>query len=301
MIRELSILIPVYNDLALPLVKALQGQASCIEGLVYEILAVDDGSSDKAVIIRNKAINDLPHCSYIMDRHHDCRSAMRNALFRHGRFEWQLMVDARLTIVRDDFLRCYLSQDIKPGEAACGGVGVDGGIQSAVLYRQNLRYRYEKYEESAHSVCERNRHPYRSFRTTNFFFHRSVLERCPYDETIKGYGYEDVILGKTLEEKGIRVHHIDNPVVYTSFEDNRVYLKKIDEALSTLYALREALRAYSPVLDCVNQLRRFHLLRIVKTVHHIIVRMERSNLEGKHPSLLLFKLYKLGQLARMFR
>ena len=40
MISELSILIPVYNDNALPLVSELQRQAAVISGLEYEILDV---------------------------------------------------------------------------------------------------------------------------------------------------------------------------------------------------------------------------------------------------------------------
>ena len=43
MINELSILIPVYNDNATVLVRVLQAQAEAVDGLEYEILAVDDG------------------------------------------------------------------------------------------------------------------------------------------------------------------------------------------------------------------------------------------------------------------
>lgn len=48
MINELSILIPVYNDNATALVRVLQAQAEAVDGLEYEILAVDDGSTNEA-------------------------------------------------------------------------------------------------------------------------------------------------------------------------------------------------------------------------------------------------------------
>ena len=45
MITSLSVLIPVYNRDCSQLVRALQRQAMRIEGLQFEILVADDGSS----------------------------------------------------------------------------------------------------------------------------------------------------------------------------------------------------------------------------------------------------------------
>lgn len=168
----------------------------------------------------------LPNCRYICSEHHDCRAAMRNSLVRQAKYEWHLMIDARLILVNNDFLIRYLSCGVRVGEVACGGVCVDGGSLTVQLYRENLRFRYEKHEESKHSYIVRKSEPYKSFRTTNFFYHKSVLEQVPYNEQVKGYGYEDVLLGKALSEKKIKVTHIDNPVAYTEFEENLVYLRK---------------------------------------------------------------------------
>ena len=297
MINELSILIPVYNDNATALVRVLQAQAEAVDGLEYEILAVDDGSTNEAVIACNRAIDAIPHCRYVMDRHHDCRAAMRNNMASKGRYEWHLMVDARLSIVYADFIRRYLESGAQPGEAVCGGVMVDGGADSCRLYRENLRFRYEKFEEKNHSAEVRNRFPYISFRTTNFFYHRTVLGRVPYDERIKGYGYEDVMLGKTFREKGIVVRHIDNPVAYTSFESNEAYLRKIEEAMRTLKNFAGELGEYSPLLAAVNKLGRLRLLWLVRLWHGLFGRAELRNLKGDRPSLFVFKLYKLGFFA----
>ena len=98
MINELSILIPVYNDSAVALVSVLHSQAEAIDGLEYEILAIDDGSTNEAVIAENRAIDGLSHCCYVIDRHHDCRAAMRNNMTSKGKYEWHLMVDARLSL-----------------------------------------------------------------------------------------------------------------------------------------------------------------------------------------------------------
>ena len=45
MVTELSILIPIFNDDASRLVDAVYRQAQAIEGLRYEIVVFDDGST----------------------------------------------------------------------------------------------------------------------------------------------------------------------------------------------------------------------------------------------------------------
>ena len=297
MINQLSILIPVYNDVPEPLVAELHRQAEAIEGLEYEILVFDDGSDNEDAIRRNMAVCALPFCRYVRGGRHVCRAAMRNDMARHGRYDWHLMVDARLSIVYKDFIRRYLDSGARPGEAVCGGVCVDGGSDTKRLYSENLRFRYEKHEEKRHSFEARKMQPYSSFRTTNFFYHRTVLERVPYDERIKTYGYEDVMLGKAFKEAGIRVLHIDNPVAYMSFESNTAYLKKLDQALLTLHRFAPELQGFSPLLEIMSTLRRCRLLWLVRLFHVFFGKALHHSLEGRHPSLFLLRLYKLGFFA----
>ena len=293
-IQELSILIPVYNDDATLLVKSLSKQAQAISGLCYEIIVFDDGSTDVTSVEINKTLTLLPHCRYVNVEHHDCRAAMRNDMFKLAKYDWHLMIDARLTLMNDDFLMRYLCCGVQVGEVACGGVCVDGGLLTAQLYSENLRFRYEKHEESKHSYIVRKSEPYKAFRTTNFFYYKSVLEQVPYNEQVKGYGYEDVLLGKALREKKIKVTHIDNPVAYTEFEENLVYLRKIEEALRTLHAFEGELNNYSPLLHARNILRKFHLLGAFRKFHALCKGWELMNLCSNMPSLFIFKLYKLG-------
>lgn len=300
MIKELSVLIPVYNDNPVSLVKVLSRQAMAVEGLDYEILVIDDGSTDKNIVEHNSSIiNSLPFCRYVIEKHHDCRSSMRNDMVRHGKYEWHLMVDARLEIISDDFLLNYLDSGILVGEVACGGIIVEGGRDTCKLYKENLRFRYEKSEEKNHSWKIRSKYPYKSFRTTNFFYHRTVLEKIPYDERIKGYGYEDVMLGKNLENAHIVVHHIDNPVAYTCFESNSDYLKKIEEAMFTLNDFSNELKMYSPLLRIIAFLNKCHILWIMRLWHRLFSKIEYRQLCSDSPSLFLFKLYKLGFLVNI--
>lgn len=297
MITQLSILIPVYNDVAAPLVDELRRQAAAVPGLEYEIVVFDDGSTDASVIKQNEAACTLPRCRYVRTERHSSRSAMRNAMARCGRYEWHLMLDARVSPVRGDFIRRYLDSGAREGEAVIGGITVDGGAETGRLYRENLRFRYEKHEEKNHSLEARRKRPYASLRTTNFFHHRSMLERVPYDERVKTYGYEDVLLGKALQEAGVGVLHIDNPVAYTSFEDNARYLGKLDEALSTLHAFAPELQGYSPLLALCSWLRRAGLLPVVRLFYKLFTRVLRRNLLSCRPSLFILKLYKVSRLS----
>lgn len=299
MIHELSILIPVYNDDATCLVRSLSRQAQVLSGLSYEIVVFDDGSTDALVRQANESLATLPCCRYIYVPHHHCRAAMRNDLHRQGKYEWHLMVDARLSLVYDDFLVRYLQCGVGIGEVVCGGVCVDGGNQSQSLYRHNLRFRYEKYEEPNHSCQVRRLEPYLSFRTTNFFYHASVLDKVPYDERIEGYGYEDVLLGKALCENGVKVNHINNPVAYTEFEDNGQYLRKVEEALRTLHQFAGELEGYSPLLKWQGILGKLHLLGVLWLYHALASYWERKVLCGRRPSLFLLKLYKLGYYTHL--
>lgn len=294
MIKELSILIPVYNDYAVPLVRALHSQAMRISELAYEIIVFDDGSTDSSVVERNKEIDSIPNCKYLIKKHHDCRASMRNDLCRQGQYEWHLMLDASLHIKKDDFLLQYLSCNVSVGEVACGGIMVDGGENASRHFRENLRFKYETVQSRNRQLPQRKANPYKSFRTSNFFYHKSVLLRIPYDERIKRYGYEDVMLGKCFEKNKVRVEHIDNPVYYTFFETNKRYLNKVQEAMYTLSQFKSELEDYSPLLQTKKKLERFHLLGFVKLFHKLFGSIILANLQSRRPCLSLFPLYKLG-------
>ena len=55
--NALSILIPTYNYCCLSLVESLHAQATAQDGLSFEILVADDGSTDTATVTANRAIS----------------------------------------------------------------------------------------------------------------------------------------------------------------------------------------------------------------------------------------------------
>ena len=117
----------------------------------------------------------------------------------------------------------------------------------------------------------------------------------PFDESIKAYGYEDVILGRTLEQHGIKIHHIDNPILICEFEDNKAYLNKIKTALTTLFYIQDKVQNHSQLVVAMHLIKRLHLTNLVSMAFLLVQnKLEKQLIYSKKPSLLLLKLYKIG-------
>ena len=284
--RELSILIPVYNGHCLSLVTELSRQAEAVEGLIYEIIVADDGSPDAACVEANRPIEHLPHCRYVVRSENIGRSAIRNFLAREAQYCWLLYLDGDMSIVRPDFLQNYLNDD--SSNVAYGGYTVGHAETSC------LRYLYEKGAEASHTVEQRRLQPYRDFHTANFMVSREVMTAHPFDERFRHYGYEDVFWGKQLRQAGIAITHIDSPAHFAIFEDNAHFVAKTEDGLRTLHQFRDDLRGYNNLLTFVNGIHLSPVKWGIRLWHLLFGSLERRLLCGSHPSLTLFKLYKLG-------
>lgn len=284
--QELSILIPVYNDVGTPLVTQLHKQATGINGLQYEIIVADDGSTDSAVIKANSIINDLPHCHYLLREFNSGRAAIRNFLAQQAHYEWLLFLDGDMSIKSESFLHNYL--EAADCQVVYGGYCVGEGEPG------NLRYRYEKASERLHTAAQRQQHPYRDFHTSNFMILRELMMSIPFDERFLHYGYEDVLFGKTLSQHHIRIKHIDNPVGFDTFEPNEQFLAKTEEGMRTLHDFRNELRGYNNLLTLVGGIHIAFVRSAIRLWHRLFAPLERRILTGRHPSLTLFRLYKLG-------
>lgn len=296
----LSILLPSYNNKCLSLVHELQQQASVIESLEYEIIVADDGGTDFDVKRHNSAINDLPHCRYIIRQVNVGRAVIRNFLASQAQYDWLLFLDSDVHIPSKDFLRNYVasipSQPDAPATVIDGGVDIIGEPKQM---RHNLRFWYEYKSLPAHTADKRRLTPYQHIHTANLLVPRSIMTEEGFDERFVRYGYEDVLFGRRLKERGIKVMHIDNPVGLDKFESNISFIRKTEEALTTLNMFQAELGGYNAVLDTTNRLRRWHLLWIVRLFHKIFYPMEKLNLIGRHPSLTVFNLYKLGYFVSL--
>ena len=300
---DLSILLPSYNNVCVSLVQVLQRQADALSGKLdkpfrYEIIVADDGSTDAACIDANRVIGDMLHCRYLRMEQNVGRAQIRHVLISESRGDYVLLIDSDLFLCDDNYLYKYATStaDVVYGGTRIGGEGfamVDNEANTENL-KGNLRYIYEKKAEPSHRAAFRQLRPNQEISVCNLYARRDIMEAHPFDSRFKAYGYEDVLFGKRLAESGIEVTHIDNPVLINEFEPNSVFVKKTEEAILTLCRFEQDLEGYSNLKTKVSTLGRYIPLSLFRLWHRIMKNKEKRNLTGSKPSLLLFKLYKLG-------
>ena len=286
--KSISILIPTFNGVCTALVAALQRQAEAL-GTDYEVIVADDGSTDTATVGQNRAINGICNCRYVERPQNAGRAAIRNFLASEARHPWLVFIDSDMVVCRPDYIAQYASTP-DDWTVVDGGICVGGSKEE---WKGNLRYRYEKAEEHKHTTDVRRQHPYHDFHTANFMVRRDVMLSHPFDHRARYYGYEDVLFGKQMEQAGIAVHHIDNPMSFEVFEPNGDFIRKTEEGLRTLHQFRSELQGYSRLLSATAHMPQSP----VRLWHRLFGSWERRQLTGSHPSLWLFKLYRLGYYA----
>ena len=286
--KNLSILIPTYNHVCVELVSQLHHQAVAL-GIDFEIIVADDGSTSKVCIETNRTISTLSNCRFIERKENTGRAAIRNFMAREARYAYILYIDSDMTVVSSSFLQHYL--------VCLPAMVVDGGVTifaKSPEQERLLRYRYEKAEEPHHTAHERQKTPYQHLHTANLLIRRDIIIQNPFDERLRHYGYEDVLLGKTLHRNHIAITHIDNPLGFCTFEPNADFIAKTEEGLRTLYEFRDDLRGYSRLLTLVSGIHIPAILWLMRLWHRMFGATERRNLCGSRPYLWVFKLYRLG-------
>lgn len=284
--HSLSVLIPTYNHVCVALVEQLLPllQAADIQ---YEVIVADDGSTDEDSIVANRAINQLSFCRFIERKKNVGRAAIRNFLASEALHAYLLYIDSDMTIISNLYILRYLQSGDMPV--------IDGGVTICdTSDASNLRYLYEKAEEPHHTATERQKRPYQHLHAANLLMRRDIILAHPFDERFRHYGYEDVFLGKVLHQHHIPILHIDNPLGFCHFETNADFVTKTEEGLRTLYQFRDVLRGYSRLLTFVSGIHLSIVKSLIRLWHRLFRKAERRNLCGSHPSLLVFKLYRLG-------
>ena len=280
---ELSIVIPTHDFDCSALAAELSRQcAACSELDRYEIIVVDDHSATPhpALLSPNSLLLNSPSCG---------RAAARNAGISRATGDWLLLVDADAAVPSSAFIRNYVEAVTPEAQVIIGGVRT---LSQYATSRNRLRYRYETASQKRHTLAYRNTHPYHNFSVFNAMLRRSLFDTLQFEVSLLQYGHEDTLLGMQLQELGIPIIHIENPLVHTGIDDNSLFLEKTEQGLQNLYALRESLRPVSKLIQLADRLQ--PISSLLRPLHRLSAPALRRNLLGKHPSLLCFKLYKIG-------
>ena len=292
----ISILIPTYNYNVLPLVENLHQQCETLM-IDFEILVLDDASTNKDSFEENTKINSLKKCRFEVLEKNIGRSKIRNLLATKAKFEWLLFLDADTFPSSQEFINNYLKAFSEGKSIIYGGVAYPKNNSENF----SLRHTYGSERESV-SLERRLLNPYRSFISMGFAIEKEVFETIKFNENLSGYGYEDSVFASELQQNNISLLHIDNPVLHLNLETNEDFINKSKLALQNLldfYKNGEIDAETVKILKTYLKIKKLNLLFGVPWFFKVFEKSLSKNLNSPKPSLLQFDLYRLGYLSSL--
>ena len=201
----ISVVIPTYNR-RLILEKCLlalekQQISSLIEG--YEIVVVDDGSTDGTTSWIKESFNVLPHVRLI-EQNHGGPAAARNRGVESASGDLIVFIDSDL-VVTQTFLSKHAQRISKywrtKNDRLCFTYG-------AVINTSN----FEKPTSEPHKLQD---HSWAYFATGNVAIDKNILVKAGlFDTSFHLYGWEDLELGERLRAMGVRLLKLPEAVGY---------------------------------------------------------------------------------------
>ncbi|MBM5815478.1 MAG: glycosyltransferase [Cyanobacteria bacterium K_Offshore_surface_m2_239] len=189
-----SVVIPTYNRLPIlrKCLRALEEQEISAPVRGYEVVVVDDGSSDDTVPWLRAHAATLPHVRLIRQEHGGPAEG-RNRGVREARGEVIVFIDSDL-VVTPTFLashaRALAAAWRQRGDRLCFTYG-------AVVNTAN----FDHPTREPHKLTD---HSWAYFATGNVAIDREVLERAGlFDTSFRLYGWEDLELGERLRQLGV--------------------------------------------------------------------------------------------------
>jgi len=283
----LSILIPTYNFNIFPLVKEVHRQASELQ-ITFEILVYDDASS-KTFDHSNASIAEFSHCYFKKLPVNIGRSAIRNTLSNNAQYESLLFIDAGTMPENNAFIAKYI--------ALINNVAVTGGMtykKEPIAKPYKLRWLYTKNRELNYV---QNKQISNLFHSSNFLIQKWALKKHPFDESLKGYGYEDLLFYDLLLKNGITVDFVNNPVIHMADDTTSEFIAKSEQGLQNLHGLitsKQLSVQTSGISKTYSKLNVFGLQYPIAWTYKIFKPLLLLNLKSSYPSLKLFDMYRLG-------
>lgn len=294
----LSVLIPVYNEDVRSLAKELNSQLSQLS-IDFEIRIYDDGSSPEWHAL-NQELASVSAIVYKELESNIGRSAIRNKLAEEAKFEWLWFLDGDSKVGQNDQLcETFLKEKINNTIVSGGRVYQENPPKN---YQLKLHWIWGSERELLNTE-ERMKDPVNHFLSNNFILPKSVFTQVKFDTLLFGYGYEDTLFAAEAVKSGIKIKHINNPVVHDGLEANDKFLKKIEESLDNLYRLKDICKEKNIPFPVKSKLMLAYRLLSFPIVKQLIGSWFKRNgsiwriqLMGKNPNLRTFDAYRLSYL-----
>jgi glycosyltransferase involved in cell wall biosynthesis len=223
----LSVLIPFHRDDPCALLWTLDAEARGLAGGV-EILVLDDGSGDDALAARAaETVGALiAPARFIRLAANEGRAKGRNRLMAAARARHLLFLDADMEPDGPRFLADYLAL-IGEGDPAVvfGGFTLartpedpERSLHRALSLRGDCRPAAARQAEPAKSLC-----------TSNLLVRRDVFGLEPFDESFRGWGWEDVEWAIRVGRRW-PVRHIDNTASHLGLDTDAALIAKYEQS-----------------------------------------------------------------------
>ena len=291
----LSILIPIYNYNAFPLVLELHKQ--CLECAIdFEILCQDDAS--KSVLnSENEKINSLSNCNFTELKVNIAHRQNRNLLANKAKFENLLFIDGDSIIIRNNYISNYVSW-LNDFDIIYGGRLHPENCPSN---NQKLRWKYGKFIEDK-SVEKRKLAPFQSLLFNNTVIKKDCFNKVKFDSHLTKYGHDDTQLSFQLSQFNPKLKHIDNPVEHGDIDSNKEYLIKSKSSLENLIELYNEGKInndFSRLISLLLLLNKLKLKYLISVFYKISDGILNRNLEGNNPNLFLYTIFRIGYLSKI--
>jgi hypothetical protein len=192
-----------------------------------------------------------------------------------------------------EFLKKYMEASGR-ASVVCGGLTHPDEIP---MKGMELRYLYEKNAAYERSAGFRSQNPYLRFTSFSFLIDRDVFMSIRFDESYVRYGYEDVQFGHELEENGVSILHIDNPLAHIGLDDSASYLNKTRHAVQNAFDHQDEIGDSSKLLTNYNKVRSLRMRWVFRFFWAFFQKSMEKNLLGPKPKLRIFSLYKLCYIS----
>ena len=289
----LSVLVPVFNWDIRNLILKLHQQ--CLEtGIEFELMAVDDFSTDPEIQSKNREIQ-LPHFRLIELEKNVGNAEARNILARTAKFNWLLFLDADMIPAQKKFIQVYLEEIQKNNFDI-----MSGGIlyEDQVAKEFQLKWLHGKKTEEQIP----GKDPYLEIRGNNFLVRKEIFLQNPFGGLPENYGYVDTHFGLKLKVSKATVKIIDNPCIHLGLETNPKFVEKHKKAVRNAFWMMNNQAEMAENLKIIRTYKKLKSLGLRKIFGWIFRKFEKkmlANLHSEKPSLFLFQLYKLGYICTL--
>ncbi|MBL4653048.1 MAG: glycosyltransferase [Flavobacteriales bacterium] len=288
----LSVLVPIYNFDVVSFINDIYKQCE-IANIEFEILCYDDCSSN-VFKSKNNTLANRQKITYFELQKNIGRSKIRNLLAENAKFDNLLFVDCDSKTVSDFYIKNYLNT-LTTYPVIYGGRSYESFPPSDPnLY---LRWFYGIKRE-VKLATERTTEPYRNFMTNNFVIDKAIVLKIPFDESLDGYGYEDILFAQQLKKSNISIHHIDNSLVHVGLENTSEFLKRTANGMKNLAQIirHNQVDEDIKIYRVYKKINRTKSKWIIKLIYALLKKYIRNNLKSNTPNLLYFDLFKLQHL-----